>query len=407
VSKKGIRGPLPRGCGKEEHLRTRYLSFISVQALNQMSLVIISLFLPLFLSQQGLGQAAIGTLIALSPLIAIVAQPVWGTAADRSRSKPRVLMVLFLGAGVSGLLFYVPGGFLPILAVITLFTFFQIGIEPLLTSITLEHALERGWRFGPIRMAGTVGFAVMAVVAGYILNDGVRLSFVLYFMLCVLGCLAVLTLPRVEGHQTRQNRTSMLALLRNRELRRLLVFAAVLMSTLFFYYTFFPLHYRALGATPLLLGWSTFVSAIPEVAVLVFADRLVRRIGARNVLFIAGTALALRWFLFYVLDNPYAILPVQLLHSLSFILIFFAVSYHIGATVPAELRASGQALYGLVVAGGAKVVGSFFGGLLSERFGIRTIFLCNGIIVVIAVLAFASLALRQRQRQPRRRAEAG
>jgi glucosamine 6-phosphate synthetase-like amidotransferase/phosphosugar isomerase protein len=51
--------------------RSKYPSFIAVHTLNQMSLVVIAMFLPLFLSQQGLGQAAIGTLLALSPLIAL------------------------------------------------------------------------------------------------------------------------------------------------------------------------------------------------------------------------------------------------------------------------------------------------------------------------------------------------
>ena len=56
-------------------------------------------FFSLYLRENiGLAGWQVGTLLAVGPIIAIVAQPAWGVFADRTGSRARVLAVLAFGA---------------------------------------------------------------------------------------------------------------------------------------------------------------------------------------------------------------------------------------------------------------------------------------------------------------------
>jgi PPP family 3-phenylpropionic acid transporter len=316
-------------------------------------------------------------------------------------------MLMYLGAGLSILLFYAYVHPLFALAVMALFTFFQIGIEPLTWAIALEHADARGWRFGPLRMAGTIGFALMAVLVGYVFNRKLQNALFLYCGLSLLGVALVGLLPPVAGHQRGARRLSMVSLLKSAELVGLLAYGAVLVMTLTFYYSFFPIYYQSLGATPVLLGIAIFISALPEIVVLLFADRIFDRLGPRWMILIAGAVLAVRWLLFYLLRDPYWLLPVQVLHAFTFIIIFFAISNYINRNVPKELKASGQALYGLAIGGVARVVGALAGGYLAQWRGLRSAFLYCSLLVTAATAAFGAWTLTAGTRRARSGVNAG
>jgi len=366
-----------------------YPAFLAIIAAYQMSLAVITLYLPLFFHQRGYSQAAIGIILSLSPLVGVAAQPFWGTRADRSSSRNRVLMGMFAGSGLSVLLFYFRLPIAATLAVMALFTFFQVGIEPLSWSINLEQAEARGWRFGPLRMAGTVGFALMAVFSGWVLDRRPQTAFLLYCGLSLLGAALAVMLPRTPGHQRGSRRLSMILLMKNPELVGLLIYGAVLVMTLAFYYSFFPIYYQNLGATRTLLGVATLISALPEIVVLSFADRIFNALGPRRMIMIAGAALAVRWLLLYVLRDPYWLLPVQVLHSLTFIIVFFSITSYINRTVPKELKASGQALCALVVFGAARAAGALAGGCLAEWRGLRNTFLYCAVLAAASTFGFA------------------
>ena len=73
----------------------------------------------------------------------------------------------------------------------------------------------------------------------------------------------------------------------------------------------------------------------------------------------------------------------QLLHSWGFIVITVTTSKYVQATVPKELKASGQLLLSVFGFGVARVIGYFGGGLLSDMLGRGTVFLlCAGICLV-------------------------
>src|SRR3954447_14095593 len=145
-----------------------YLLFLFLYGISYMGNAVYGTFMPVYLKSIGLSQTSIATLLSFGPLIAILAQPLWGRIGDRAQSKNRVLQVLSLGSAVSILLLPVSHQYFYLLLIVCMVTFFQTSINPLSDAITLEHLARTKWNFGPIRLAGTIGFAIMSVAFGIV-----------------------------------------------------------------------------------------------------------------------------------------------------------------------------------------------------------------------------------------------
>jgi len=136
-----------------------------------------------------------------------------------------------------------------------------------------------------------------------------------------------------------------------------------------------------------------FISAVSEVPFLLFADRVVKKLGVHVTLTASAGVVATRWLLLFLVTNKYAVLGINALHGLSFIVFAYSLATYINANVPKELRASGQALNGLVVMGIARILGSVAGGFLSQTFGTRQVFLFTSLLDYCAVVVFGALFL--------------
>ncbi len=358
-----------------------------------MPMALFGTFMPVFLGSRGLGQAAIGAVMSVSPFVAMVAQPLWGVAADRAPSRNVVLMVLLAGSGLSILLFLLSSTLAAFFAVTVIFLFFQMSISPVQDAITLQHLEATNGRFGPVRVAGTIGYAAIAAVGGMILESDLRLQFPLSAVMYLGAFAFVFRLPASRGAPSRTSRPRVTSLLRDRELLLLLSFVTVIAATTFYYFVFFPVYFLGLGGSRSLLGWSTLVATIPEILVLLLADRLVRRVKIQWIVCGVGLLTAVRWLLFFSIQDPLLMIPVQAIHGLTFILMLFAVAWHVSAVVHPDLKASGQALSGFLVAGVGRIIGGFGGGLAGEQLGIRRMFLVNGIIALLAVAVFGAIYL--------------
>jgi PPP family 3-phenylpropionic acid transporter len=111
------------------------------------------------------------------------------------------------------------------------------------------------------------------------------------------------------------------------------------------------------------LLWSE--SVIAEVAVFFFAGpALLRRLGPAGAAMLAAFAGVVRWS---VLGATVQIIPLMLvepLHGLTFALFHLAGMRVIGATVPRDLAATAQAVYGTVAAGAATALLTLASGFL-------------------------------------------
>lgn len=367
--------------------------FVLFYAAVFMGNAVFSTFLPVYLRDTGFTQAQIGVLLSVGPFVAMLGQPVWGTVSDRAVTKNRVLLTLLAGCGAAALLMPLSDAFAYLLILLCAFAFFQTSVSSISDTITFEQLdKNRTWSYGPIRMGGTIGFAVMAVAYGAWAKDGVGTMFAVFALCMAAAILLLLRFPAVPGHQSGGRKMNITVLFRNRRLMVYMGISFILQIALGYYYTFYPIYFKELGGGNDLLGWSMLISSVSEIPFLLFSGVLLRKIPIPVIFMVAGIASASRWLLFSVIDVPFWTLPVQALHGLMFIVLTVTMATIIHREVPAELKASGQTLNGLLSFGAARIIGSFAGGFANDSFGIRRVFLFNsfvsaGVVVLIGVTA--------------------
>ena len=343
----------------------------------------------------GVDKGEIGSIMALSPIIALIVQPFWGAAGDRMKWKNVLLsiltaassVVLFIGGYVNSTLFAY--------AVVCAYAFFQTSITPLLDAIALE-SLEKGkYSFGPVRMTGTIAYALTAPVIGWIMADNYHLAPFFASLFLGLGLIASFFLPKVRGHQHgAMQKVSVTKLFKNKPLMIMLAFTVVQMVGMSYYNTYFSLYFQDMGADSTLLGLSYFLSAAAEIPFLLIGDRIFRKLGVGRLLLISSAALGLRMLLIGVSDDLHFTLLTQLLHGGCYIVLSFAMAKFVNLTVPDELKASGQMLLSVVGYGLARAAGAWISGMLVGAVGMKIPFLLSAGLFALSLIVFGVIILR-------------
>lgn len=347
-------------------------------------------YMSLYYKDLNLNDTQIGLINAMIAMVSVFAMQFWGKMGDRTKSRNRLLFFMCLASSAIMLCVRVVSVFWVLLVMITLFASFYTSLQPMGDSIVLE-SLDRAKRpFGPVRMAGGLSFAVVAMLFGNILDVIGDTAAIVYAVaiLCIVMALTALYLPPVAGAQKKGDKKNMLALFKSRDLLIIFAFMVPLQITYGYFYAFFSPHFMSLpNATSGLLGWCYFISATSEVPFLLNADRLFKKFGAGRLMCISALTLTLRWLLVGTATNVYVAMASQLLHFWGFIVITVTTSKYIQATVPEELKASGQLLLSVFGFGVARVIGYFGGGVLSDMFGRNTVFLiCAGVCFACLVI---------------------
>jgi MFS transporter, PPP family, 3-phenylpropionic acid transporter len=124
------------------------------------------------------------------------------------------------------------------------------------------------------------------------------------------------------------------------------------------------------GISPAATGvlWSESVAA--EVLVFLFlGPRLLRAVTPAGAMAVAAFCGVVRWGVLAQTVDVIALGLVQPLHGFTFALLHLAAMRIIGDTVPRELAATAQAVYGLVAVGGTTAVLILVSGWLYAHFG--------------------------------------
>ena len=342
-----------------------------------------------YFGAQGLTDIEIGVLMAAPPLISLIAQPVWGTLGDRSRSKTAVFRLMYLASAVLILSYLISSSFWYLLIAVTAYSFFFTALQPMNDTVALE-GLE-GAPFGPVRIAGTMSFAILSPLAGAIIGERWNLSIWMTGGLLIVAAMVTFLLPPVPGHQSESGHKKMkfTELFKQKELMLLLGFVMPLQISMGYFYTYFSLHFTELeGANSTLLGLCFTISSAAEIPFLLFSNRLYNRFGAGKLLITAGIAVTIRWILLGTLTNVYAVMATQLFHGWGFIVMTVTMAYYVNDHVPAELKASGQMLLGIVGFGFARAIGNLGGAAFINLFGRQGTFYVSAVLSGVAVLCY-------------------
>jgi PPP family 3-phenylpropionic acid transporter len=235
----------------------------------------------------------------------------------------------------------------------------------------MEHISATGADYGRIRVAGSVGFALAALLYGRLAGPAAA-DHVVIAMLVMLAANAVATrlVPVPSASATGRDEPQGVGDLLRRPALALLLAAGFLMQASHGAYVGFfsiALQEAGYGSDALGLAWAGAVAA--EVLMMLVTGRFLTALGPRLLMGVSVAVAAFRWALYAATLAPAALVVGQALHAFTYAGFHVAAVQTIHRLVPAGRRATGQALYSGWTFGAGMMVGTAASGILKDLAG--------------------------------------
>lgn len=358
---------------------------------------VLLVYMNLYLKRAGLSDSQLGTVAAIPSLMTIFSPPLWGMLADSVKDMRRILVVLFLGAGIVYPLLLFTNNYYFLLGIVMLTSFFYLPNIPLNDALTLDHIARYGGDYGRIRLWGSVGAASSMLIFKIILKDqsdfmnqfgyGLFSIFVFFVAFRVLGAIWSFIIPKPEDVESRKP-------IKWRELTKFITANLILVLTagliaraaMQAYYVFFSIYLDQLGIADSSKGIFWALGVASEVGMMFFVGKLIKKIGIKWTLVLSMLGMSVRLFIYSSKPPVVGILFTQLFHALTFSTFHTSILDFVSTVLPDRIRASGQTLYNAVVWGLGGVIGAKICGELSDAYGIFNMFKFSSFIALLALV---------------------
>ncbi|MDT8862944.1 MFS transporter [Alkalihalobacillus sp. MEB130] len=351
------------------------------------TMTIFGTFLPIYFRENGLSGTEIGWLLAIGPIASIISQPVMGFLSDKYRSTKRTIVACLTGAIAISFILAQVDSFIGFFLVLFFFFFFISSVNPLGDSIARQTSEDEKVSFGFIRMWGSLGFGVTALVIGYVFTIiGIDKIF-LAIIICLFVTLAI-AFSITERRKTNKPVTLIDAVKMGLE-PRLFVFLLVVMFIFITHRTndnYLGLYIVELGGNESYIGLATFIGVASECLVLATGAFWFKKFHETTFIMIAGSLYSIRWFFMTVISDPQLLLVLQLLHGVTFGILFLSAFQYVSKILPKHLLATGHVLFFTILFGVTAMIGSLGGGMIIEFLSIKFLYFLLGISAAIGVL---------------------
>ncbi|MBF0622727.1 MAG: MFS transporter [Magnetococcales bacterium] len=341
---------------------------------------------PLYLDNLGIGPEMIGMLSAAALGLKVIAPPVWGGLADRGARHLVVVGTSFATVAGFGLFFFgVSPLFLGLVTVV--YSFFHAGPLVMVEATTMEWVARHDRDYGRIRLWGSVGFIILSLGAGPILDRwGIQWILEIILLLLVVDALLTLGLPRSEQGMVRQSSGQFGRLFKRPGVTWFYLSTLLMQFSHGAYYGFMSLHLENNGFSRTEIGllWALGVAA--EVGVMVWSRPLLKRFGISTVLVGSIFIAAIRWSIYgFTLWLPLLIIG-QLLHAFTFGSFHVAAIQRVFELSPPGGQATAQGWYSAFSFGLGGSMGMIVSGYLFKLQGAQTLFIYMSLAALIGAL---------------------
>jgi len=313
----------------------------------------------------------------------------WTAYADVRRQGEGIFLVNTWIAALTAFLFPNLVGFWPAAMAVLMYAGFRTSLIPLANSMTFRVLAGRRQGYAAIRLWGTVGYILVAIGAGFLV-DRIGLRTGMYgIALAMMGSGVVAWAGRSQERAVLPpvHLTVFFRTLQDRRIGLFLLATCLAQISFGPYTTFFTIHLQQLGLSRGFAGTAWALAAGSELLVMLGWRRMCALASPRTWLSAALAAHAVRWGLFSVARDPAFLLLIQLSHALTFGVFYLAGVQTVDALVPDGLRATAQGVFASVTFGLGGLVGNTMAGLLYEPLGMA------GLYAVAAVLAAGASVL--------------
>ncbi|MCE5168831.1 MFS transporter [Paenibacillus profundus] len=379
---------------------------------------VFSSFFPLYYKDIGYSDAMYGLQNAVLPIVGMIGNYLIGYLSDKFAAMKPLLLALLLA--LIGVLFFVFHTSEPwtVMGLIFVFQFLWVPATSLTDSMAMLAARRLGDSYAVIRGCGAAGFAVSAVLIGWLLErlpGHASMGWIVMVLVGLTGC-ALLPLRDPRRDDTERNATEALAAEVSEEsagglstrkkpqakvnmkefwsyvfTRRFVLFMVVLIiynMTLIFNDQYFSFMIRDMNGSSLDIGLGWMLPAATEVFVFLYLGRSGRQFRPLFMLALSAVIMAARALVIYTTDVLPLILFMQAVQGVGIALYFIYLAEYMMDLIPDRFRASGQAVMSVIMSIGATMTGSLIGAFIYNQLGTKALYLGMGLLLLVSAAGF-------------------
>lgn len=356
-------------------------------------------YFPVWLHARGLDPLQISTVTAAPLFVRLLVTPSIGLLADRLGNYRLVILTLAWCALALILGLSLASGYGPILVIGVAFLLANGTMLPLIETVAVGGVRTSGLDYGRMRLWGSITFIIANFVGGVAIEalGGASALWLIAFA-GVLTIAAAHALPPPPPASSRPavsarvgwRHSSPARLLRSRLFILFLIAIGCTHGAHATFYTFGALHWQSQGLPAAWVGALWAIGVIAEVVLFALSAPVVRRFGPAQLIVAGAAASVLRWTVM-AFDPPLGVLiPLQLLHALTYGAAHLGAILFITRAVPHKGMGSAQAFYATIAAGLALGIVGLISGALYARFG-GEVFFVPALVALIGCVAGVAL----------------
>lgn len=341
----------------------------------------------------GFSSMQIGILNAIFIATSALVVPFWGMLADKFGSN-RILLLLSSVCAVMVLLIGETFKFHWMLMLIAFVSVFHQPSGAVVDGMTVGFVRTNPrFTYGQFRLWTSVGYASISLLVGYLARNGTDIIFkVSAGLFLLLALINLLTLPAkpVTGRNLVTFR-SLGIFFKNRRMfffLLLIFFLGIAIAPLM---QFINLYYNDIGASASFIGWVFFLQAIPEIPAYIVGTRIVKRIGAENMILLSMAVSLLRLIFYGLISVSEVAIFFSIFHCITIAFFLIGVVEYIQARTPDHLQSTGQALIWAFHYGAGISIGNIFLGYLRDTTGMLKAMHIYAVLALVVVILTAQL----------------
>ena len=353
---------------KKLDVNKTYLLICLFYIVYYITLGVVGPYMNVYYERLGFGGSQIGLITSLGMIASMMITPIWGILSDKTKNPRAVIAFILVMAGLTSIVWSTQTAFMPVLILSVILSVFRQNVWSLVDGVGIQFCSDHGKDFGFARSMGSLGYLLGSfAIANLMFALGFSGPYMQVFVVCsFLGAVMIMCVPaskHVEKTKEKVNfKESLKELLTNRNylfVVLMMLLTSMVVDTILNYSGNHLIN--TLGQNDSMIGIFSFAQVFPEILIVMFANRIFRRMKTSQIFMMGALAQLIRFILCAVSSNIIVFLLATTLHGVTIAVSSVAYVSFIHKHVKREILATAMAFYGTACTIGTALLTQVFG----------------------------------------------
>jgi len=285
-----------------------------------------SFFYPFFAlylhTKENIGESKIGILIALSPFIGLIANPIFSKLSKNYKTLKNVLGIIGIIEAIIIVVLLKCNSFYTLLIFTILLALVGSSHYGLFDSLITIYATENKMNFSKIRVWGSIAYVFGTAIGGEIIEKmNYDFSFILCSVFFILSSILYFSVKPIYNNIKKEEKRSYKEVLTNKKFLSYLVFYMLLYGVMKTSNNYYSLLLESRGLSESVFGYNYTMFVLVEVILLFVFNKYNKKLNFQKLLFISSLFTAIMTFVNGSNLPSYVIIAISALRGIAWSII--------------------------------------------------------------------------------------